>query len=151
MLGSAIASAVHLLGLGIGLGSVFVRGLALRRLAGGDPTAWKQASNADGFWGLAALMLIPAGLARAFGGLEKGSAYYLANPVFITKIVVVGALVLLELWPMIVLIQWRLREGKGGAVDFSRARTFATISFVETALIVVVVVLASLMAHGVGA
>src|SRR5688572_19974596 len=150
MLGSALASAAHLLGLGVGLGAVFVRGLALRRLASGDRAAWKTVSNADGFWGLAALLLIPAGLVRAFGGLEKGTDYYMNNPVFIAKLVVVGALMCLEMWPMITLIRWRVQEKKGVALNFSQAPAFATISFVQSAAIVVVVVLASLMAHGIG-
>jgi putative membrane protein len=33
--------------------------------------------TADSFWGIAALLWIVTGLWRAFGGLEKGSDYYL--------------------------------------------------------------------------
>ena len=42
MLASFI-SALHLLSLGVGLGAVFSRGLALRALAAGDPSAMKRA------------------------------------------------------------------------------------------------------------
>jgi len=35
--------------------------------------------HADNWYGVAAILWVVTGLLRAYGGLEKGSAYYLEN------------------------------------------------------------------------
>src|SRR5215207_8796816 len=65
-------AAVHLLGLGLGLGAIWSRSRALKDLS--DPKNIQRAIFADTLWGIAAIVWITTGLARAFAGLEKGSA-----------------------------------------------------------------------------
>jgi putative membrane protein len=150
MIAAALVSALHVLGFGLGLGSVFVRARAFGRVPF-DAAARKTALVADGVWGISALVLVPTGLARAFAGLEKGSAFYLASHGFLLKISFVILVFAIELWPMITLIRWRIADAKGQPVDVTRAPAFAILSYVEAALLVVIVVLASLMARGFGA
>ncbi len=145
---SWIVAAIHLLALGIGLGAIWARSRALRRLP--DDDALRRALVADAFWGIAALLWITTGVARAFGGLEKGSAYYLSNSAFWVKMGLLGLILVLEIWPMTTLIRWR-RQLSSGAVDTRNARTFAAISVAQAALVVAMVFAATAMARGIGA
>ena len=81
---AALLSALHVLSLGIGLGAVFSRGLALRALAAGDERAVKRVLYSDNFWGIAALLWIVTGLTRLFLG-EKSIDFYLYNGFFWVK------------------------------------------------------------------
>ena len=102
-------AAVHLLALGVGLGAVWARGRALRQPL--DAAGLRRVFSADSWWGIAALLWIGTGLVRAFGGLEKGSEYYLHNHLFWAKMALLGLILLLELGPMISLIRWRAARG----------------------------------------
>jgi putative membrane protein len=145
---SAIVSALHVLALALGLPAVFLRGRALKgRL---DADGLRRLFAADTAWGLAAVLWLATGLLRAFGGLEKGTQFYLSSPLFWTKMALFVAVVLLEVWPMVTFIAWRARLGRGLAVDTSRARALYVVTHVEMALVVVIVFTASFMARGFG-
>ena len=92
MILTIIFASAHYLALGIGLGSIFMRGRYLRslRLRQDLNTDLRRLFAADNFWGLAALLWIGTGLMRAFGGLEKGTSYYLHNPMFWVKMALFG-------------------------------------------------------------
>jgi uncharacterized membrane protein len=62
-------AAIHLLGLGLGLGAIWSRSRPLKDRS--DPRNIQRALFADTLWGIAALLWISTGLARAFAGLEK--------------------------------------------------------------------------------
>jgi putative membrane protein len=141
-----LVAALHLLGLGIGLGAVWARGRALRRVDA--PGALQRAFYADTAWGLAALVWISTGLWRLLGGLEKGMGYYFSSNAFWTKMSLLGVVLLLELWPMATLVRWRVQQAKGMQPDTGRAGTFAAISFVQALLIVGMVLAATAMARG---
>src|SRR5712692_3491303 len=114
---SAIVSALHVLALALGLPSVYLRGRALKgRL---DRDGLRQLLAADSVWGIAAALWIVTGLLRAFGGLEKGSQFYLASPLFWTKMVLFVAVVILEIWPMVTFIGWRRTLSHGQVPDTS--------------------------------
>jgi putative membrane protein len=145
---SAIVSALHLLALAIGLPAIFLRA---RALAGPlDKPGLGRLFAADTAWGIAALLWIGTGLLRAFGGLEKGSQFYLASPLFWAKLALLGVVLLLEVWPMVTFIRWRIALGRGGAPDTGPARALRIVSQVQLVLVVVMVFVASLMARGVG-
>jgi putative membrane protein len=145
---SWLVASVHLLALGIGLGAVWARGRALRGPL--DAEGLRRVFLADTFWGVAAVLWIATGLWRAFGGLEKGTDYYLGSPAFHTKMGLLGLILALEVWPMVTLVRWRIAQGRGQTPDTSRAPTFARISFVQTALVVGMVLAATAMARGLG-
>ncbi|MDB6445376.1 MULTISPECIES: DUF2214 family protein [unclassified Pseudomonas] len=141
-------AAIHLLAFALGLWAVLTRGTALRRLAGGVD-AVRNVLVADSVWGMSALVLLVTGGMRAFGGFEKGSDYYLHQPLFHLKMTLLLLILLLELVPMITLIKWRMALGKGLAIDASRAGRLARISHVEALLMMLMVVAATGMARGV--
>ena len=145
---SAIVSSLHLLALAIGLPAVFLRGRAFKgRL---DADGLRRLMAADSVWGVAAALWIVTGLLRAFGGLEKGTDFYLRSPLFWTKMTLFVLILLLEILPMVTLIRWRVRLGRGLQVDTSGASHLYTLNHVELALVVVMVFVASMMARGVG-
>jgi putative membrane protein len=141
-------AAIHLLGLGLGLGAIWSRSRALKDLS--DPKNLQRAIYADTLWGIAALLWITTGLARAFSGLEKGSAYYLSSNAFWLKMILLAVVLLLEVWPMVTLIRWRIQLGRGEPVNTQHASRFAKISMVQATLVVAMVLAATAMARGLG-
>ena len=148
MLTHWLLAAIHLLAYGLGFWAVLSRGTAFRRLAAGTGEA-RSVLIADNLWGLSALVLLVTGGMRAFAGFEKGTDYYLHQPLFHLKMTLFVLILLLELAPMITLIKWRIARGRGGAVDTGRAKLFARISHVEALLVLLMVVAATGMARGV--
>ncbi|WLG25017.1 DUF2214 family protein [Pseudomonas sp. FP1154] len=142
-------AAIHLLAFALAFWAVLTRGTALRRLAGGTD-AVRNVLMADNLWGLSAVVLLVTGGMRAFGGFEKGTDYYLHQPLFHLKMTLFVLILLLEIAPMIALIKWRMALGKGRAIDPSKAGRFARISHIEALLLVLMVVAATGMARGVG-
>ena len=140
-----LLAVLHLLALGIGLGAIVNRGAALRGNL--DANGVRRVLNADTAWGIAAMLWIATGLLRAFGGFEKGSSYYLDNHVFWAKMGLLALILALEISPMITFIRWRRRDA---VIDAGRAPALARISFVQAALIVLMVFAATAMARGIG-
>ena len=145
---AAILSALHLLALAIGLPAVVLRARALR--AAPDPAAVRRALDADTAWGIAAVLWLLTGPARAFGPFEKGAAFYLSSPLFYAKIGLFLAVFVIEIAPMATLIRWRMALGRGESPDASAAPLFATLSWIEAALVVTIVFVAAFMARGFG-
>jgi putative membrane protein len=145
---AAGVSSLHVLALALGLPAVFLRGRALKGPL--DADGLRRLLAADNVWGIAALLWIATGLLRAFGGLEKGTEFYLRSPLFWVKMALFLVVLLLEIRPMVTFIRWRVRLGRGLPVDTSPARALYTLNHVELAIVVVMVFVASLMARGVG-
>ncbi len=145
---AAVFSSLHLLALALGLPGVFLRGRALRGPL--DGPALKRLFAADTIWGVAAGLWIVTGLLRAFGGLEKGSDFYLSAPLFWVKMALLLTIVALEIWPMAPFIRWRIARRRGQTPDTARAAWLYAVNQVQVALVVTMVFVASLMARGVG-
>ncbi|HTS55026.1 MAG TPA: DUF2214 family protein [Burkholderiales bacterium] len=143
-----VLAAVHLLALGVGLGAVWARARTLRGQL--DATGLRRVFYADTWWGVAALMWIATGLVRAFGGFEKGSAYYLHNHLFWAKICLLAIILVLEVSPMITLMQWRIQLKRGQQPDTGVATRLAWISVLQAMLVVLMVLAATAMARGYG-
>jgi putative membrane protein len=143
-----LLASVHLIALGIGFGAVWTRARALSGTL--DRQGLQRAFAADAWWGIAALLWISTGLIRAFGGFEKGTAYYLQNSAFHTKMGLLVLVLLLEIWPMVTLIRWRTQERRGGIKSLAAASAIARISYVQAALVVLMVLTATAMARGIG-
>jgi putative membrane protein len=143
-----VLAASHLLALGIGLGAVWARGRALRNRL--DGTGLRRVFYVDTWWGIAAMVWIGTGLARAFGGFEKGSAYYLHNHLFWAKMGLLVLILVLELRPMVTLIRWRVQLDRGQQPDTHAAARFAWISFLQAVLVVLMTLAATAMARGYG-
>jgi putative membrane protein len=145
---SAIVSAVHVLALALGLPSIFVRGRALKGTLGTDSLA--RLFAADSLWGIAAVLWLATGLLRVFGGLEKGSQFYLTSRLFWIKMALFAIVILLEIWPMVTFMRWRSMSRRGGRPDTTHVRALFILNHIELALVVVMVFVASFMARGFG-
>ena len=145
---SAIVSALHVLALALGLSSVYLRGRALKGPL--DRDGLGRLFAADNVWGIAAGLWAVTGLLRAFGGLEKGSQFYLQSPLFWTKMVLFVAVIILEIRPMVTFIGWRRALGRDQLPDTSRAGALYLVNHIEMGLVVVMVFVASFMARGSG-
>jgi putative membrane protein len=141
-------AALHLLGLGVGLGAVWARARALRGPL--DPAGLRRVFYADGWWGVAAAIWIGTGLVRVIGGLEKSMDYYLQNHVFWGKMTLLFAILVLEVSPMVTLVRWRVQLRRGEAPDTRLAGRFASISYLQALLVLLMVMAATAMARGFG-
>lgn len=149
---SSLVASLHYLALGIGLGSVFMRGRYFKALIA-DPSNKLDTDRlliADTFWGVAAFLWIATGLTRAFGDLEKGTTWYLHNPLFHLKMTVFVFVFILELAPMIALIKARIAIKKQTWTGFAKEKLvlYRRLNHLEAMLVVAIVFIASAMARG---
>ena len=151
MLVAALLAAFHYLALALGLGSVFARGLQLRQLRRlpQDEQALVALFRADNGWGGAALLWIATGLFRAFGGLEKGSAFYLRNGFFYVKMGLFVLVLALEVLPMVTFIRWRIARAKGGlSIAAATVGPLIRLNDLEVVIVVLIPFVAALMSRG---
>lgn len=152
----ALAAALHYLALGIGMGGLFMRGLYLKQIAlkhaGEKPSALSKVFIADNLWGLAALLWVATGLLRFLHGYEKPTEWYLYNHAFWLKMGLFLLLFALEMFPMVKLIQFRMQRRK--SEQFMPAAgalaPLVRVNRIEFALLLVIPIVASLMARGIG-
>ena len=142
-----IIATVHVLTFGLGAASIWMRASALRKLK--DETGLNDVFFADNLWALAAFLWLLTGIWRAFGGLEKGSDFYLGNVAFLVKMSLFILVFVLELRPMITLIKWRSRQRKKERIDISVASSLARTSYIELLLLIPIVIMATAMARGI--
>lgn len=138
---------LHLVPLAIGIAAVYARGRALRRVRGAEDLG--NVFLADNLYGVAALLWIGTGLWRAFGGIEKGTEYYLASHWFIAKMGLFTLVLLFELRPMITLVRWRIALKKGRSVDHAPAPRLAALSYAQVPLLLLMILMAAAMARGI--
>lgn len=147
-----IVAGFHLLALGLGLGAVLTRGNVLREPI--TSQSLQRAFGADTLWGIAAGLWVLTGVWRLLKLEKDVTSYYAVNYFFLTKMALFVLILGLELWPMIVLIRWRIGVRRGLPLqDFATpavAKRMATISHVEALLVVLMVFCAAAMARGYG-
>jgi len=149
MVASWLLAAIHLLAFGYALASILRRSRGLRRCTSTEDLP--AVFSADNGWGLSALVLIVTGAMRAFGGFDKGAAYYLHEPLFHLKMGALVLIVALEVAPMMTLLRWRFAYRRGDVPDLTKAPAYSRIGGVQAALLVVMVFAAAGMARGIGA
>lgn len=142
----------HLLALGVGLGAVWVRARSLRAVPTLD--SLRSALSADAAWGIAAALWIGTGLWRVLGATEKSTTYYMHNHLFFTKMALLAIVLVLEAWPMVTLNRWRRAIARGEAPPLPsvapKALRIGVISYVEAAIVVLMMFIAVAMARGLG-
>jgi putative membrane protein len=151
MIARASLSALHILALAIGFGAVFARGRRLRDLREHpeDASLLQKLFQADGLWGLAALLWIATGLLRAFGRVEKQPEFYLRNGFFWVKMALFLLVLAIEMYPMYTFIQWRVRRSRGGVPTAgSNFRSLIAWNDAEVGIVVLIPFAAALMARG---
>jgi len=144
---SFLLAVLHIVTFGLGAASCWARARALAKLKGDE--GLRDVFFADNLWGVAAMLWIGTGLWRAFGGVEKGTDFYLHDTAFLIKMGLFLVVFMLEIRPMVTLIRWRIRVAKGLAVDFSSSPMLAQITYVQLVLLIPIVVMAVAMARGI--
>jgi len=142
-----ILAVLHLLALAIGIASVYARGRSLSRAA--SEKDLPGIFHADNWYGAAAIIWVGTGLWRAFGGVEKGTEYYLQSHWFLGKMGLFGLVLLLELLPMITLIRWRMARKKGAPIALAKSPQLARLSFAQVPILLLMVLMAAAMARGI--
>ena len=119
-----------------------------------DPLTVQSARRllrADGIYGAAAGLLLVIGLVRVFY-FEKGASFYFGNPSFIAKLGLFLVVGLLSIYPTVRFMSWRsaVRQGPAPAVDAQVLRRLRMIVHTELVGVDLILLLAALMARGIG-
>lgn len=144
----ALASALHMLGLLLTTVAIVLRDRGLE-----DPANEKNHKVLDVGDVLmigTSMMLIGAGLWRLLAGLEKPTAWYLGNPVFLGKLGLVACLSGIESYLMVMFFKWRFEKRRGAPLDLRRLPLVRALNRAEFGISLFVIVLASAVAHGYG-
>jgi putative membrane protein len=114
-------------------------------------TAARTILRMDAAYGISATVLLVAGLLRVFY-TEKGAAYYFASGTFIAKLSLFVVIGLLSIYPTIKFLGWRtaLRSGATPAFDAGTRKKVRMVVHVELTLLVAILLLAPMMARGIG-
>jgi putative membrane protein len=105
----------------------------------------------DAVYGLSAGTLLVVGLLRVFL-FEKGAAYYFQSAPFLGKLALFAAIGLLSIYPTREFLSWRaaLKQGQVPVVDPGKLRALGTVIHWELASVALILLLAALMARGIG-
>ncbi len=106
---------------------------------------------ADAILGISAGVLLLVGLTRVFH-LEKGAYYYFHNWAFHTKLTLFVLAALLSIIPTREFLRWRpsVKAGQVPTVAPEKLKTVRTVIHIEMAAIVLILLMAALMAKGIG-
>ncbi|HEY3495164.1 MAG TPA: DUF2214 family protein [Polyangiaceae bacterium] len=139
---------VHLLSLVFGVAVLVLRAKSLARAERAEELGpvflW------DNLYAAVAAFWLGSGLLRAFGGFEKGSDYYLHNHVFWTKLLLLAVVLGAEGVLMVTFIRFRIQKKRGAAISLANKPRLLKLHWVELWSIAGMVVMAALMARGVG-
>ena len=115
------------------------------------PATGKRILGADLVVGIAAVIVLAAGLLRVFY-FEKGPDYYAHSGPFIAKMVLFALVFALSIAPTIEFLSWRkaLKAGQAPVVAEARIRLLRRLIHMELTGVVLIILAATLMAHGVG-
>lgn len=106
---------------------------------------------ADMVFGISAGILLVVGLLRVFH-FEKGATYYFHTWTFHAKLTLFIVIGLLSIVPTRELLSWRaaVRQGQAPTVSVQKLRTLRTVIHLELAGVVLILLMAALMAKGIG-
>jgi len=116
-----------------------------------DAKAARRLQFTDLVFGLSSGVVLVVGLVRVFY-FEKGASYYLYSAPFIAKLLLFLAVGLLSIVPTMEFLSWSkaLKQGRSPSLDAGKLRTLRAVMHLELAGIVLILLCAALMAHGVG-
>jgi putative membrane protein len=104
----------------------------------------------DAVYGVAALVLLIAGLLRVFY-TEKGAAYYFASGSFLTKLTLFVIVGLISIYPTMKFLGWRpaLREQRVPDFAADVRRKVRMLIHIELTLLFIIMLMAVMMARGI--
>lgn len=105
----------------------------------------------DLFYGISAVGVILAGLARVFFG-AKGAAYYAAEPFFWAKMAAFAVVGLISIVPTMAFLRWNkaMRENASAIIEEGAVKRIRRLVMIELHVFVLIPLFAALMARGVG-
>jgi putative membrane protein len=106
---------------------------------------------ADMILGIAAVVLLLVGLARVFH-FEKGATYYFHTWTFIAKLALFLILALISIVPTVEFLRWRpaVKAGQVPTIAPEKLKQVRSIIHYEMAGVVLIILMAALMAKGIG-
>jgi putative membrane protein len=106
---------------------------------------------ADMVFGIAAGILLVVGLLRVYY-FEKGATYYFHTWTFVAKLTLFLLVGIASIVPTLEFLRWRktVKQGQAPSLTPERVRTLRTIIHLELAGVVLIILMAALMAKGVG-
>jgi len=141
-------AALHLLSLALGVFALTARARALAAAQRNDDL--KPVFFWDAVYGVVAIVWLGSGVWRAFGGMEKTTDYYLSNHAFWTKMLLLAALLVVEGILAVTFVRFRILVKKGETVPLAKKARLVRFHHVEFALVLGMIVMATLLARGVG-
>ena len=115
------------------------------------PQSARKIQVADMILGISATVLLLVGFARLLH-YEKGATYYFHTWTFIAKLSLFILLALVSIIPTIEFLRWRpaIKAGQVPQVSADKMRSIRTIIHLELAGVVLIILLAAMMAKGIG-
>lgn len=116
-----------------------------------DAATARRLALADGVYGVSAGLVLAVGAARVIW-FEKGAAYYLHSASFIAKLVLFLLVGLSSIRPTLTFLSWNrsARRGSLPVADTAVVRRIRATIHAELAGVVLILLCAALMSHGVG-
>jgi putative membrane protein len=143
-----LLAAVHLLALPLGVFALSARARALAAAQRNDDL--KPVFLWDALYGVIGVVWLGSGVWRAFGGIEKGSDYYLSNHAFWTKMLLLSVFFVIESVLAVTFVRFRRLVARNEPVSLANKVRLVRLHHAELWLLLGMVVMASLMARGVG-
>lgn len=149
MIADALLSTSHFIAVFLLIGALGAEFALLRSPL--DAAGLKRLAATDRLYGLAAMLVIAAGVSRLYFGL-KDEGYFFQLHTFWTKIGIFVLVGLLSIWPTVRILAWA-RASKANA-SFTpppgEVKAVRRLVHIQAALIVLIAINAALMARGVG-
>ncbi|MEO8974763.1 MAG: DUF2214 family protein [Casimicrobiaceae bacterium] len=116
-----------------------------------DAAGARRLLHVDAVFGISAGIVLVAGIVRVLY-FEKGPAYYLHDVAFIVKMLLFALVGLLSIYPTRQFLAWRnaLARNEVPPASAPQMRRIRTVIHIEATLVVLIILCASLMAHGAG-
>lgn len=116
-----------------------------------DAQVARRLLRVDLFYGVSAILIILAGVARVLWG-AKGWDYYNAQPFFWAKMLVLGAIGLISIFPTRAFIRWTkgFNADPQYVVAEAQIKSLRRYVMIEVHLIALLLLFASFMARGIG-
>lgn len=140
---------LHILAVMVLMGSLIAEHLVLKPVMTRDQI--KSLAAVDMVYGLSAAVVLVTGLLRWFI-YGRGSDYYLANPLFHTKITLFVIIALLSIFPTIRFLKWR-KQAKAGidpAIEVKQVKGLLMYIRIEMLIVALIPLLAVMIARGYG-
>jgi len=114
-----------------------------------DAATLKRVGMIDGMYGVVSTLVLVVGFARAIWGL-KGWDYYEGNILFWVKIAMFVTVGLLSVPPTIAFLKWnkRVRANPADLPSDAEVKSMRKFLHMETAVIILIPVVAAALAHG---